>query len=982
MLNFAAVAGRTRSPVVFALVAALAAAWGAAAPEVQAAPTAQLAQRARLKLSTTQTSLMRRPSAVPGCPDQGGLLDSITVPVDQPLDLSVIINAPAPQGGVRFNVYSSNPAFVAAGDKRQGFIPTVTIPEGQTESNTFTIFGISVGQTTLRLVPLNPGYGQGSFPLGAWDINKSNTGADQKFLDANDPANSCRVGDTAELSTAASTRATCGKAVKGVVADGVNALLLRTASGLAGTACFEIVSSGSASQGTVQTPLTGTSAVSGLNYGFSYFTPPAFFGDTAESRNVEVEFSFTPNIGNGNTSRLRATLPVLRPPLVLVHGLWSNGGSWSSDFLQNTATRTSVAADYRATNASSFTTNNQAVKEAVDRALTLSRKKGYAATQADVAAHSMGGLLTRLFADASDYKRPANLDKGDVHRLITLDTPHLGSSFANLLVSLHNVDAKTATKLEGTVRSLTGGALTQGAVCDLAENSAGLAALNGGTSLKSQVITASGGPAGTAAAPARYWGGATVFGLNSFESALTETYCAEWTLEPGPEPTPVCVREVFYFPQTLVDAFRFREANDAVVSRSSQQGGLAGIDFAEYIHFHIPGIPGVQRGITDGANVATRVAQLMQGDDSGFAGSLPGVGASGTGGSRTVGTATQAVDYAAQCGAGGPMKPASRRKGSLMRVAMTADPRVRIISPAAGSTVALGDALTVVVELSPPLQSTNTVNVNFVGQQSVRATWVSGLRFQATLPTTALAAGPLTLVPAFTDTQGNVVTGAELTVNVKPATPPVAIALQQHNFFERPQAGSRQLVVSGRLADGSVIDVATAATGTTYTSSDTTVLTVTADGLVTWAGPGRATVTVRNGTLQDLASFVVEDPASPLPPTSVSNAIAFTKSGIRLDRSTGFYVQTLTLRNTTSAPLPAPMVLVIKGLTPGVTLVGKSGLTGTIAPVGSPYLLVPLPGEGLSLPAGGSVAFTLNFLNIDRLTIDYTPDVVVTSGNP
>ena len=484
MLNFAAVAGRTRSPVVFALVAALAAAWGAAAPEVQAAPTAQLAQRARLKLSTTQTSLMRRPSAVPGCPDQGGLLDSITVPVDQPLDLSVIINAPAPQGGVRFNVYSSNPAFVAAGDKRQGFIPTVTIPEGQTESNTFTIFGISVGQTTLRLVPLNPGYGQGSFPLGAWDINKSNTGADQKFLDANDPANSCRVGDTAELSTAASTRATCGKAVKGVVADGVNALLLRTASGLAGTACFEIVSSGGASQGTVQTPLTGTSAVSGLNYGFSYFTPPAFFGDTAESRNVEVEFSFTPNIGNGNTSRLRATLPVLRPPLVLVHGLWSNGGSWSSDFLQNTATRTSVAADYRATNASSFTTNNQAVKEAVDRALTLSRKKGYAATQADVAAHSMGGLLTRLFADASDYKRPANLDKGDVHRLITLDTPHLGSSFANLLVSLHNVDAKTATKLEGTVRSLTGGALTQGAVCDLAENSAGLAALNGGTSLK------------------------------------------------------------------------------------------------------------------------------------------------------------------------------------------------------------------------------------------------------------------------------------------------------------------------------------------------------------------------------------------------------------------------------------------------------------------------------------------------------------------
>lgn len=947
-----------------------------------ASAVAAAAEAPRVAPAKPKTSMLHAPQAVPGCPDQGGLLDSITVPVDQPLDLSVVIGAPAPKGGVRFNIFSSNATIVAAGDKRQGFIPTVTIPEGQTQSNTFTIFGISVGQTRLQLVPLSPGYGQGSFPLGAWDINKSNTGPDQKFLDANDPANSCRVAGSGQLSTAAATRATCGKAVKGVAADGVNSLLLRTASGLAGTACFEIVSTSSADQGKVQTPVTGSSPVSGLNYGFSYYTPPAFFGDAAETRNVEFEFSFTPNIGNGNTSRLRATLQVLRPPLVLVHGLWSDGAGWSEDFLKNTATRTSLAADYRATNASSFTANSTRVKDAVERAVTLSRKKGLAATQADVAGHSMGGLLTRLYSDAQDYKRAENLDRGDVHRLVTLDTPHLGSSFANLLVSLHNVDAKTATKVESTVRTLTGGSLTQGAVCDLAENSAGLAALNGGTSLRSQVITATGGPAGTASAPAPYWGGATVFGAKSFENALTETYCTEWTVLPGPEPVPVCVREEFYFPQTLVDAFRFREANDAVVSLSSQQGGLAGINFAEYIHFHIPAIPFVQRGITDGANVATRAEQLLHGDDSGLASSLPGVGSSGDGVLRTVGTATQAADYAAQCGAGGPMMLAGLRSPVAAKAAQVADARVRIVAPGAGATVALGDALTVDVELMPPLQNTNTVGVSFVGQQHVRATWVSGLRFRATLPSTALAAGPLTLVPDFTDTAGNVFSGEAVTVNVKPATPPLSIALQQRNFFERPQAGSRQLVLSGKLADGSVIDLTSAATGTTYASSDAAVLTVTPDGLVSIVGAGRASVTVANGTLQDLASFVVEDPSSPLPSASVSNSIAFTKSGFRLDRSTGFYVQTLTVRNIGGAPLPAPLVLVIKGLTPGVTLVSKSGLTGTIVPVGSPYLLVPLPGEGLSLPAGASVDFTLRFLNIDRRNITYTPDVVVTSGNP
>lgn len=939
---------------------------------------------ARVMAAGRSSDVRSLPQAVAGCPDRGGLLDSITVPVDQPLDLSVVIGSPAPAGGVQFNVFSSNSAIVAAGDKRQGFIPTVTVPAGATQSNSFTIYGISVGQTRLQLVGLSAGYGSSSFPLGAWDINKSNSGADQKFLDANDPSSNCRVSGSGTLSTAAATRATCGRGVKGVVADGSNALLLRTASGLAGTACFEIVSSSTLDQGVVQSPLGATSPVSGLNYGFSYYTPPAFFGDTAESRDVEVEFTFTPNIGNGNTSRLRATLQVLRPPLVLVHGLWSNAAGWSEDFVKNSATRTSVAADYASTAAASFTDNDKRVRDAVDRAVTLSRKKGFAATQADVTGHSMGGLLTRLYAGAADYKRAENLDKGDVHRLVTLDTPHLGSSFANLLVSLHNVNAKTAAKLEATVTTLTGGSVTAGAVCDLAENSAGLAALNAPTPLKSQVITATGGPAGTADTPARYWSGATVFGVKSFESALTETYCAEWVIVPSPEPTPVCVKEAPYFPTTLVDAFRFQENNDAVVALSSQRGGLPGINFPAYIHFHVPGIPFVQRGITDGADVATRVALLLQGNDGQFAAGLPGVGSSGNGARRTVGTTTQAADYAAQCGAGGPMKQAAAPAGRTGRATLVAaaDPRVRIVEPSNGAAIALGDPLTVFVELTPPLTVANTVGVSFIGQQRVRATWVSGLRFRATLPSTALAAGPLTLVPDFTDTTGNTFSGEPVVVAVRPSTSPISIALQQRSFFERPTARPLQLVVQGRFGDGSVIDSSSAATGTSYMTSDPAVVMVSADGLVSMVGPGRASVTVRNGSLVDTASFVVEDPTAPLPPASIAGAISFTRGGFRLDRGTGFYVQTLTLRNTSNAPLPAPMVLVIKSLTPGVTLVGKSGLTGTILPVGSPYLLVPLPGEGLTLPAGASVTFTLRFLNIDRLDISYTPDVVVTSGNP
>jgi len=51
-----------------------------------------------------------------------------------------------------------------------------------------------------------------------------------------------------------------------------------------------------------------------------------------------------------------------------------------------------------------------------------------AATQVDVVAHSMGGLITRTMPFVADqFYGPANYGQGIVHKLITLGTPHLGS---------------------------------------------------------------------------------------------------------------------------------------------------------------------------------------------------------------------------------------------------------------------------------------------------------------------------------------------------------------------------------------------------------------------------------------------------------------------------------------------------------------------------------------------------------------------------
>lgn len=942
---------------------------------------------------TAKTINSITPNAVPGCPNQGGILDSISVPVGQPLSLSVVIGAPAPEGGAVFRLSSDNPAFVAAGDTRQGFLPIVTIPEGQTVSNRFTIFGISVGQTLLRITPLTPGFVVSAFPLGAWDVNKSGAGINQKFLDANNPTKACRDAGASTLTTNPALQAMCGLPVQGVASDGVNALLLRTVSGLTGTGCFEIVSTSSLDQGTVQTPLTTTQPVSGLNYGFSYYTPPGFYGDASESRTITVEFTFTPNIGNGNTSRLRAQTKIVRPPVMLIHGVWSDGSGWNDGFVKNDQTRTTYAGDYKSTNGSAFSTNQTRVQGYISQALTNFRRKGYGGTQADVIGHSMGGLLTRLFAGSANYLRPDNLNKGDVHRLITLDTPHFGSNFANLLVGLHRVNP---SKAESTVSGITGGSIVNGAVCDLSENSPALQVLAGGTTLRSQVITGTGGPAGTPANPAQYWGGATFFGIKSFESALTERYCTNWINNPGDGP-PVCTNFAFHFPQATVDGFRFREMNDAVVPLSSQQGGLGGVNFTEYIHFHIPGIPGVQRGITDGANVATRAFQILEGPDSGLASALPGVLSNGAGTPRTVpgrGAPFDQQDYTNQCGPGGPMRGAANplrsqtffgveeigKGGDVVPAAV--DPRVTLTSPAAGIIFNTGDTVNMVVELAPPLTAFNTVGATLENLTHVSATLTSGLSFSASFVVPPAITGSLTITPDFTDTDGNHFTGAPVVVGIRPTGTPETIALQQHNFLVAPDAPNQQLYLNGTYADGSVLDLTSPFTGTTYTSSNESVVTVNGDGLVQIVGEGFGSIAARSGSLSDFATFVVEDPASPLAPADLTGQVTISRSGFRLDRVSGFFVQDLRITNTSTATLPASLYLVFSGLTPGVTLVNKSGLTEALLPVGSSYLTIPLPGEGLSLPPGGSAQFTLQFLNPDRNAINYSLNLFRTSVAP
>jgi len=131
---------------------------------------------------------------------------------------------------------------------------------------------------------------------------------------------------------------------------------------------------------------------------------------------------------------------LMRPPVILIHGIWGASTSWTWDILHDD--RFSLwAYDYFSTNADSFDLNELRVRLAAEAWTNIVRQDTHiAVTQVDIIAHSMGGVISRLYAQNGhgDYIRSYNFGNGYFHKIITANTPYFGSKLAPLLVSADN----------------------------------------------------------------------------------------------------------------------------------------------------------------------------------------------------------------------------------------------------------------------------------------------------------------------------------------------------------------------------------------------------------------------------------------------------------------------------------------------------------------------------------------------------------------
>lgn len=337
-------------------------------------------------------------------------------------------------------------------------------------------------------------------------------------------------------------------------------------------------------------------------------------------RRLKVKLTYFPD-GIGDIRKLETICELHRPPVVLLHGLHDRSSSWNWSIQHDSRFRV-FTPNYRMHNGDSFVANMPRVRDFIAQAVKSMRSSGIACTQVDAFGHSMGGLLLRLFSTDSqipnldtEYKREDNFGQGDLHKLVTVNTPHWGSQVAPALVDkegnlkfnlqvpvLHDITGSYLSWMVGS--GFCGDApdayrcVECGAVRDLRPDSDILRDLNRVfVSLPVHAIYGIGGDSsettsGYGLCKRRFYFLGQLFtcGLPSLSSLVDG-----WFWEDVPQLKPSVV---------LMDD------NDTVVGAGSQRGGLGG-DFVTEVQggeaLHFPVINEYPSGVA-----ASRAVELLQ----------------------------------------------------------------------------------------------------------------------------------------------------------------------------------------------------------------------------------------------------------------------------------------------------------------------------------------------------------------------------------
>jgi pimeloyl-ACP methyl ester carboxylesterase len=332
--------------------------------------------------------------------------------------------------------------------------------------------------------------------------------------------------------------------VQGAAADGATQVLVRIAGATAGQSLqltLEDEQGPSADQGSAGylTDLPPSGADSRSSGGIINVTAVDTGNDSAEAFAVYHAPTDFVRSNADATSKLRTVslvvadptsnatttqpISIVRPPLILLHGLWGHpsdfkgvdGGlaaltnsqsvfdtyeprfdgyvgviSTNPSYLSAPAAVSGNTLGYEY-GANTVLPQIQAAVQA-HKAVALILAQGptagsIAAVQADVVGHSMGGNVTRTLPQIRGYSDQTNYYQGLVHKLITIDTPHQGSPLAPAILSPSNsclagaLGNSVGLYAFISVMPNSGAIVTSGAIGDLEPGSSALSAMSAST---------------------------------------------------------------------------------------------------------------------------------------------------------------------------------------------------------------------------------------------------------------------------------------------------------------------------------------------------------------------------------------------------------------------------------------------------------------------------------------------------------------------
>jgi hypothetical protein len=204
--------------------------------------------------------------------------------------------------------------------------------------------------------------------------------------------------------------------------------------------------------------------------------------------------------------------------------------------------------------------------------------------------------------------------------------------------------------------------------------------------------------------------------------------------------------------------------------------------------------------------------------------------------------------------------------------------------------------------------------------------------------------------------------------------------VQWNNAY--PQGSSSPVTFQVILSEGSnniLFQYQTVALGTANPASNGKLATI---GMLNAGGLSNGDLiqwSYDAGVVNNGSALLFSLPQASSCAANLSSQVTIKRGGFAYNAGTQLFVQTLTLTNSGTSAITAPIYVVLDSLSSNASLANGSGTTSCNPPT-SPYIIALASGG--SLAAGQSVTVQLQFANPSKAGITYTTRVLAGTGTP